>query len=70
MNSCTSCRRNGWLSVLAESKEPKERYVAEVGHREADLLAVEGDRLANIVENGGDARRCQRRKSVRVTSTR
>jgi hypothetical protein len=48
-------------AIFARAKEPKERHVAQVGHSKADVVAVEGGQLANIVENGKrkrfDARR-------------
>jgi hypothetical protein len=48
-------------AVFAGAQEPKARYEAQVGHCKADLVAMEGGHLADIVENGErkwlDARR-------------
>jgi hypothetical protein len=51
-------------AVLAGSKEPKERHVAQVRHCEANLVTVEGGQFSDIVEDGDWKRLDARRRRV------
>ena len=51
-------------AVLAGAEEPKERHVAQVRHGQADMIAVEGGQLANIVKDGEWKRFDSRRRRV------